>query len=220
MQRQLGFVRRSLLTAGVAAALATGTVGLIFAAHPAGAAPPTINDYAVFGTNSVHIGFESTVTGLVGSINNRTNVSNPSEALHLSGGAHIVGDARIVEDVNLQNQTSISGTLTYAGTLQQSASGTIGTINHVADAAAVDLPSGPIPTEWPNSAQYCATNHTPDISNANGTTINLTPGTWGDISAGGTTTLNFNGAGDYYLDNLDIGSGITINFTKGMRLFV
>ncbi len=217
MERKGGLIRRGLIAVGVAA-VATSALATLIAMNPAGAGPQPndISQFTVFGTNSVHIGFESTVTGLVGSINNREGVSNPSEALHLSGGALLIGDARIVQDVNLQNETGITGSVTYAGTLQQSANSSIGHINKVANAAAVDLPSGPIPTEWPNASQYCATNHTPDINNANGTTVTLTPGTWGDIKAGGQTTLNFNGAGDYYLDNLDIGSGITINFTRGI----
>src|SRR5690349_3136291 len=100
MERQRGFIRRGLITAVAAAGLATSGAGLVVAAHPAGAGPSghAITDYTVFGTTSVHIGFESTVTGLVGSVNNRVAPApNPSEALHLSGGAHIVGDARIVE---------------------------------------------------------------------------------------------------------------------------
>ncbi len=219
MGRQRGRVRRNAVAAfAVCGLIAAATIAVTVGSA---SATTTYDQYEVFGTNSVHIGFESTVTGLVGSVNNRVAPApNPSEALHLSGGAHIVGDARIVQDVDLQNQTGISGTVTYAGTLTKQATSTIGTINHVANAAAVDLPSGPIPTEWPNAAQYCATNHTPDIIDGNSSTITLTPGNWGDIKAGGTSTLNFNGAGDYYVDNIDFGSGVTINFTKGMRLFV
>jgi hypothetical protein len=178
-------------------------------------ATTTYSDYLIWGENGVQVGHDSVVNGLVGARNNRTAMPSPHESVNLTGGAKVFGTVRAGADVAMANSTHID-TLLYEGTLSKQSSATVTSENHVADA---DLPTGPIPSQWPGAAAHCAVNHTPDINNANGTTINLTPGVWGTVHAGSNTTLNLNGAGDYLIDELDTGR-VTFNYPSGVRLFV
>ena len=57
----------------------------------------------------------------------------------------------------------------------------------------------------------------------NGGTLNFTPGVYGDIALGGGATLNLNGSGDYYFDELTAGNGLDLNITVTtgrVRVFV
>jgi len=213
----------------VLAGLATvGLVGggLVVAAEPASAVT-NYSDYAVFGENGVFIGIDSAITGLVGARNNRTDMPTPHSALEMKGGtigAQINGVARIGEDVTMADNSQIEGDLIYEndGTLVQNGDAHVtGTTTQVADA---DLPAGPMPTQWPGGfaavTAHCAVNHTPDITVANNQIVALTPGTWGSIQAGSFTDLQFNGAGDYYIDSLIVGNNVSLTLTPGMRVFV
>ena len=46
-----------------------------------------------------------------------------------------------------------------------------------------------------------------------GVTITLTPGSYGEVKAGGGSVLNFSGAGDYYIQRIDFNNGLDINVT-------
>ena len=223
MARQRGQVRRQAIGFGVSAALVVATLG---AFNAVAGATPSFTDFVVYGENGVHVGYESIVTGNVGSRHDRTELPSPHASLSMAGGSKIYGNAHAGENVEMSNNTDISGTLTYVGTLAKQASSNIGTTNQVPTIADAGLPSGSIPSQWPDAATYCATvtdnaadGHSPDTVVGNGQTINLSPGTYGTIQAGSSTHLNFTAPGDYYLDRLQTGN-VTISYPAGVRLFV
>lgn len=191
----------------------------LFLLTSSASAANTFDTFAVFGEHGVMIGVGSSVTGIVGARNNRVG---GQASLTMNGSTTINGDAHTNANVTMGNNTRITGTLYRVGTLTANATAAIGRDLQVVDS---DLPVGSIPSQWPTTgpsgpaSSYCAVAHGPDITNGNGTTINLTPGTWGTIRAGSVTTLNFIGAGDYFIDALTIGS-VSITFSPGVRIFV
>jgi len=196
------------------------SVGVITtAAAPAGAAAPTLAEYAVFGLNGVQIGNTSTVVGIVGG---RFNSPFNGYAVQLLGNAKIVadtiegvpGDARSGGNVNLLNNADIQNTLTRApGTsLVKAASAHIGT-SVVADP---QLPALPPPTPIPGGCPTAG----PSSSGANGATKSIGPGTYGTLAYGGQFTLNLTGAGNYYFNSITAGNGMRINAVPGVKLFL
>ena len=187
-------------------------------------AATTYSDYVVYGEHGVFIGAGSQVTGLVGARhNNSLGYPDATEALGMNGASVITGDARIGEDVNTSSVSSITGTLYRVGTLN-AGHGAIGTDMPVADA---DLPAASLVSQsvWPggfgtNCPPAGGADHT---GLPNGFDLTLNAGnSYGDIQGGGINShLRFNGAGDYFLNSLHVGSGLTIHIpTPGVRVFV
>jgi hypothetical protein len=189
-------------------------------ASPAAAAT-SYSDYAVYGENGVFIGGGSEVVGLVGARNNNgPYAGQPANALGMNGGATITGDARIGGNVNMANNTTITGTLYRVGTLTQGSQSSIGNDMQVADA---DLPPQTLSSmsQWPGGlGAGCPTNGPNQSFAQNNVSITLTPGAWGEVKGGGASTLTFNGAGDYFVNRIQFGNGLTINATPGARVFV
>jgi len=163
---------------------------MILFAGPAGAAP--ITDFAVYGVQEVFIGANSEITGMVGSGNMVIG------DVGLNGGAGIYGDVRSGDDVNLANNCFVTGTVTNPGSFTMGSGSTVGA--HIT--AMPDLPTLPAASVF----SHGVTNQ----SVGNGGTITLAPGAWGDISLGGSATLNLS-AGVYYLKKLTSGNGLDIN---------
>jgi hypothetical protein len=185
--------------------------------------------YAVFGIHGVQVGHDTQITGNVGAVFDRTESPSPHESVNMAGGADIIGgEVRAGQAFTMANETSVDKDVWWVTSITTQATSTIGGVIHHANSAAEEsLPTGGVPSQWPDAATYCATDHsnTPgshgDVSFAgqpNGHEIDLTPGIWGAVDAGSNTTLKFNGAGDYFLDELDLGS-VSITYPAGVRLF-
>jgi hypothetical protein len=198
------------VTRGVAASLVGAAVlGWVGAAVAAG---PPLDDYTVFGINGVVVGFESTVNGLVGAVNNDPGTN---EAIKVNQGAKINDDARSGGNVALANNASIAGSLYRpAGTtLTLNNGSSVGT-----DLFPIDpmLPTLPTPTNFP-----CPTGG-PDVgTGGNGDTVSLTMGSYGALNEGSSLALTLAGGGDFFFDSINVGSGATLTVdTPNTRVFV
>src|SRR3990172_480284 len=157
------------------------------------------SDYVVFGEYGVMIGGTSTVVGNVGArFNNTAPYTNqPPAALTMNGGAKILGTANIGEagssaDATVANNVTVTQ-LNYVGTFT-SGSGFSGTATQ--QSGGTDLPSGSLASKsvWPGGlGNTCANSASwTDLSySSNSVAISVTPGNWGEIKAGGTSTLSF-----------------------------
>jgi hypothetical protein len=220
-----------------AAGLVAGLLSVVLVAAPA-SATTTYSDYVVFGAHGVFIGAGSTVIGMVGAANNNagTYPSQPDEALGLNGGAEITGDSRVGGDVDMANSTALDSELYREGSLTIGSGSTIGGAalsagtypgaspnahdHFVADA---DLPSQTLLQQsvWPGGlGSNCPTGGPDESFASNGQSITLTPGNWGEVKAGSTSTLTFNGAGNYFINRIQFGGGLTIKATPGAHVFV
>jgi hypothetical protein len=222
-----GTGRRNVVTAAIAACAASGTLVTLGVSSAGGTplAPQHYTDYVMFAEAGLHVGYDSDITGTIGVRANRNAAPNAGVALRFGGGSKLTGNAYVGQDVNMANATSITGTLVYKDKLTRASTATVGTITK----ADPGLPPGPVPTQWPTAgplgprAGYCGVDHVPDvIKTANAQRINLSPGSFGTIKVGSNTTITFNGAGDYYLDDLKSGNATFVFNTNGgpVRLFV
>ena len=153
-----------------------------------------ITNYAIYGATGVQIGVGSHVTGLVGTGTGAVSVGDAS----LNGTSGITGDLRAGDGVSLANNVTITGTVTNPGSYTTGSGTTVGA--HV-----VAMP--PLPT-LPAATVYVA-----GVTNqnaANGATMNLAPGSWNDITLGGSCVLNLP-AGTYFLHSLTAGNGLDLN---------
>ncbi|MGH7131480.1 MAG: hypothetical protein ACREJO_05995 [Phycisphaerales bacterium] len=153
-----------------------------------------ITNYAIYGATGVQIGVGSSVTGLVGTGNGIVTVGDAT----LNGTAQIFGDLRAGDAVSLANNVHVTGTVTNPGSFSVGAGSTVG--SHV-----VAMPTLP---NLPAATAYVAgiTNQ----SVGNGGTMNLAPGSWNDVTLGGSCVLNLT-AGVYYLHSLTAGNGLDLN---------
>src|SRR4029077_8345672 len=110
---------------GTAAAALTvivlGVSAFVVANLQPAAATTTYSQYTLWGENSIHVGFETTITGMVGARHDRPKSPNGSKALTLGGGGVVLnGDARIGDSsapkgtVQIGNKAKLNGTLYYA----------------------------------------------------------------------------------------------------------
>jgi hypothetical protein len=222
MAARHGRLRRKMFLGGLVAVCAlAGTAAVL--STSAGAVTSHTN-YVLWGENGVHIGNDSIVTGLVGARNNRTEYPNPHSSITMAGGSKIIGDARAGAKVKMLNVTEITGTVYHqnnaAGAFVYTSTSKFG-VDAPGTLASVDLPVGAIPRKWPllYANAYCGRTDLPNIDRGAGTTINLAPGQYGRIKAGSTTTLNFTGAGNYFMQSLSVGS-VKLNITPGVNIFV
>ena len=192
-----------MVTRGVAASLIGAAVfGWVSAALAAG---PPLDDYTVFGENGVVVGFESTVTGLVGARNNDPAAGN--NAIKVNSGAKIDGDARSGGNVALANNASISGTLFRPA-------GTTLTLNNGSSVGTDMFPVDPmLPTLPAPAALTCPTGGA-DSSGGPNQSLTLNPGTHGALNFGSGFTLTLDGTGDYFFDSISAGTGAKVIVTS------
>jgi hypothetical protein len=171
----------------------------------------SISAFSIYAQNNVQIG-SGTIVGtptqlaLVGAGTGAVAVGDAS----LNGTAGIYGDLRAGDDVSLGNNAFVTGTITNPDQYTIGSGVVVG--SHVV--AMPDLPVLPAATDFTVSGASQTV--------ANGGTLTLAPGFYQDITLGGAATLNLT-AGDYYLNSLQAGNGLTINVALGggdIRLFI
>lgn len=179
-------------------------------AAPAAAAGPLLAEYTIFGENGVVIGFDSDIVGLVGA---RNEDPVTGDAVRLQGKSTVDGDVRSGGDVNLQNQASVSGAVIHPA-------GTTLTLNNGSSVGTNVIGDPMLPTLPPNTVFACPTGGA-DVSGGNGQAQVLTPGSYGDLSFGGTFSLTLDGAGNYFFDSITAGNGSTLTVTQpGTKVYV
>lgn len=159
----------------------------------------SIFEFDVFAARNVIVGVgtevgQTTNQSLVGAGTTVVNVGDAS----LNGTAGIHGDLRAGDDVTLGNNSFVTGTITNPDAFTTGSGVTFGA--HVV--AEPDLPTLPAATVFSHGVT--------SQSVANGGTLNLAPGSYLNITLGGAATLNLS-AGDYFLNSLTAGNGLTIN---------
>jgi hypothetical protein len=185
------------------------------------AAATTYSQYTLWGENSVHVGFETTITGMVGARHDRPKSPNPSKALIMAGGGTVInGDARIGDNtaplgnVQIGNKAQLNGTLSYANGLSMTPSALVQNKIH----GPADLPQGPIPTQWPAPGPSVMCPQGGQAFALGQRVFDLSPGVhYKEIHvASGQATIKFHGAGDYFIYGIstattkltyDIGAG-------------
>jgi hypothetical protein len=200
-----------LFLAGTLALLLGGAFNLVGASATAGPAPasPPLSDYVLYGQHGVWLGVGTVINGLVGAEDGNLcctgTGANPDRSIGLNGSAQINGDARGGENIYLGTNASITGTLirTNSSTLNLNGGASVGSDTHY---DTVDFPTFPGPT-----ALTCPTGGPNQGSGSNGQTLNLTAGTYGTITTGGTSTINLTTAGDYYFQSVDTGNSVNWN---------
>jgi hypothetical protein len=171
----------------------------------------SITDFDIYAARNVIVGGNTEV----GTVSNSALVGAGTMVVGIgdgtvAGGAGIYGDLRAGDDVTLNNNSFVTGTITNPDAFTVGSGATYGA--HVT--AMPDLPT------LPTGNAYVA--GVTDQSVGNGATLTLAPGSWRNISLGGAATLNLT-AGDYYLNSLTAGNGLTINVALGggdLNLFI
>ena len=182
-------------------------LAVLLVASPSWAGPP-LSDYVLYGENGVFIGGGSTIDGLVGG-KNALPADAQNASIRLAGEATINGDARSGRNVVLANNAHITGTVIHPSgtTVILGAGASVGT-DTVGDP---ELPALPPATNL--TVQCGAAAAAGDVNVSNGQTHTFTPGVYGDVTAGGTTTLELNGAGTYVFNSITAGNDSKLSLT-------
>jgi hypothetical protein len=219
-----GLSRRGTACAALSV-IVLGVSTLVIANLQPAAATTTYSQYTLWGENSIHVGFESTINGMVGARHDRPKSPNGSKALTLGGGGVVLnGDARIGDNsapkgtVQVGNKAKLNGTLYYANSYTKTPSGFIQNAVH----GPADLPTTPIPTQWPapGPAAMCAQGG--EQFPPKTTDFQLTAGHHYSSIHAGKSKITFNGAGDYFIYNIAV-SNVNFNYNIGtgkIRVFV
>jgi hypothetical protein len=217
--------RRRRTAVAALSVVALGVAGIVAANIQPAAATTTYSQYTLWGENSVHVGFETSITGMVGARHDRPKGPNASRALTMAGGGTVInGDVRIGDNsaplgnVQIGNMAKINGTLYYANNMTKTPTGYVQNAVH----GPADLPSGPIPTLWPAPGPSATCAQGGEQFPEGTTDFELTAGhQYGAIHAG-RSKITFNGAGDYFIDSVSV-STITFKYNIGngnIRVFV
>lgn len=205
--------RASAMTLRSRASILVG-LAVLLVASPSWAGPP-LSAYVLYGENGVLIGGGSTIDGLVGGRNALPGDAQ-NASIRLAGEATINGDARSGRNVVLANNAHITGTVVHPSgtTVILGAGASVGT-DTVGDP---ELPALPPATNL--TVQCGAAAAAADVNVSNGQTHTFTPGVYGDVIAGGTTTLELNGAGTYVFNSITVGNDSTLSLTGAITIYV
>lgn len=199
--------RASAITLCPRASILVG-LAVLLVASPSWAGPP-LSAYVLYGENGVFIGGASTISGLVGG-KNALPADAQNASIRLAGEASINGDARSGRNVFLHNNAHITGNVLHPSgtTVILGAGASVGT-DTVGDP---ELPALPPATNL--TVQCAAAAAAADVNVSNGQTHTFSPGgVYGDVTAGGTTTVELNGAGAYVFNSITIGNDSKLSLT-------
>jgi len=122
-------------------------------------------------------------------------------------------------NVQIGNKAKINGTLYYANNIHIAPSGFVQNSVH----GPADLPSAGIPTQWPAPGPSVMCPQGGEQFPARTTDFQLQAGHHYSSIHAGKSKITFHGAGDYFIDSIDIGSvKLTYDFsnTDHIRVFV